>query len=901
MILTTFRPTTVLVLLFTIPVVPASAQSAGATIAGIVVDQNGSLPIAGAKVELDVGRTPVATTATDGNGSFIFPGAPPRTYTIVITGPGLSATRSDSIDAHIGQTRTVRFAISRSATGTSNVIGRTQSVSAVGSASLQTSSTITQSVNPTVLQNENYLRLGDGLATLPGVNVSKTGSANLGGDLYVDIRGFGPGETQTLIDGHPIGPFGVGVAAVGAGGYNFQDSPLAALSRAEVTYGSGGVALYGIDAIGGTINQLTLTPTIAPQLLIRQSFGDQGRLSTALQASGTVGKFSGILVHGVQGTYGVFSPTSIAQTGTILNGNLTTANLHGIVDSVSGNYKLNNDLAKVRYAFSPATSLTLTAFSATSWDDKTGNGDNNFSPPEYVAYNAQRNLGKGGCASTQVPITTDAGHGCMAVSQYAQIASGPAGGGSGAWQALQNQDYDAQFHTQLGQHVIALDSFVDNYALDYNRDASWISCGFRTCSTIFSTNNTYRTYGSRLSDDIATQSNDFGFGVYTQHQTNIQLGSGYRPPYGGTSNNAFLRDAWTPPGQLSYFLNAWFKHYNANGDSSLDPRLSVVYRPTKSDVLRATAGDALGEPQMSVLFGAPVVIPPGLLPVVSPIHCGLPAVVASVSNPHVGPEKASDVELSYGHRFASDTTAQVVLYDVNETGKIFSGNLPAAGLASTLVGAGGPTYLNALAGVLSAACPGTGITPANVLNYASVNTTFNTATARAKGIEISGRIRALPSLYFDYSYDVQSSVVDNVPNSILAITPTLINGAQSQSYPLHKASLGVDYTTTHGFEARLDSNYVGTNNALNRQPYVFLNAMLSQAVGKDTLVNLGVYNVTNSNADNYGRLGLGTYTPVNHFFTSVFPNSLSEGAIAERFGLPPTSFAVSLTQRVSRP
>ena len=77
--------------------------------------------------------------------------------------------------------------------------------------------------------------------------------------------------------------------------------------------------------------------------------------------------------------------------------------------------------------------------------------------------------------------------------------------------------------------------------------------------------------------------------------------------------------------------------------------------------------------------------------------------------------------------------------------------------------------------------------------------------------------------------------------------------------------------------------------------------MLSQAVGKDTLVNLGVYNVTNSNADNYGRLGLGAYVPVNHFFTSVFPNSLSEGAIAERFGLPPTSFAISLTQRVGRP
>jgi len=766
---------------------------------------------------------------------------------------------------------------------------------------------MTQSVNPAVLQDENYLRLGDGLAALPGVNVApgstgaSTSSANIGDSLYIDIRGFGAGETQTLIDGHPIGPYGVGGLA--ASGYNYQDSPLFALARAEVTYGSGGTALYGVDAIGGTINQLTLNPTIAPQIIVRQSVGDQGRISTALQASGTSGKFSGILVHGVQGAYGVFPPANIAQTGTISSsgGNLTTANLHGIVDAVSGNYLLNNDLAKVRFAFSPTTSITLTGLSATSWDDQTGNGGNNFSPPQYVAYNAQQRLGTGGCTTTEVPIVTDGGPGCLPLAQYAQIASGPAGGGSGTWQALQNQDYNAQLRTQVGKNAIALDSFVDNYAIDYNRDASWISCGFQPCNTIFSVNSTFRTYGSLLSDDIATAGNDLGFGVYTQHQTNIQLGAGFRPPYGGTSNNVFVRDAWTPPGRVSYFLNAWYKHYNANGDSSLDPRLSVVYRPTVSDVFRATAGNTLGEPAMSVLIGAPDVAAPSLVPIISPIHCGAPTVVATVSNPNVGPERASDIELSYGHRFGGDTTAQVVLYDVNETGKIFSGNRPATGFAGTLVGAGGPGYLDALAGVLGAACPGERITPANVLDYASVNTSFNSATSKAKGIELSGRIRAERSLYFEYSYDVQSSVINNIPNSILAISPTLINGAQTEAFPLHKASLAVDYTDHHGFEARIDANYVGNNNAFNRQAFTFLNGMLAQAVGKNTIVNLGVYNITNSIADNYGRLGLGVYVPVNQFFTGAFPNSLSEGAFAERFGLPPTSFAISLTQRIGRP
>ncbi len=165
--------------------------------------------------------------------------------------------------------------------------------------------------------------------------------------------------------------------------------------------------------------------------------------------------------------------------------------------------------------------------------------------------------------------TTDSGHGCMALSQYAQIASGPAGGGSGAWQALQNQDYDAQFHTQVGAHM-------RSRSIRSSTTTHWTTIatrrGFHAASEparpYCRLNNTYRTYGSRLSDDIATQANDFGFGVYTQHQTNIQLGAGFRPPYGGTNTNVFLRDAWTPPGQLSYFVNAWYKHYNANGDSS---------------------------------------------------------------------------------------------------------------------------------------------------------------------------------------------------------------------------------------------------------------------------------------------------------------------------------------------
>jgi hypothetical protein len=70
------------------------------------------------------------------------------------------------------------------------------------------------------------------------------------------------------------------------------------------------------------------------------------------------------------------------------NGFLTSATLRQITYPVSGDCLLRNALGKLTYKLSSATNASFTAYNATSWPDKTGNGDNDYNAPSYMLSNA---------------------------------------------------------------------------------------------------------------------------------------------------------------------------------------------------------------------------------------------------------------------------------------------------------------------------------------------------------------------------------------------------------------------------------------------------------------------------------------------------------------------------------
>lgn len=870
--------------------VPAAARQTGIDIAGTVLDAGSGLPVANATVDLERGTQKVSETKTAADGGFRFANEAQGIYNLAIIAQGYQGTRSsDLVLTSADSVVRYQVAIVRAAANDAN-LKTIRSVQVGGRGSLQTTTTVNKSVDPQILQSENYMRAGDALASVPGLNAGT--SSAVGDDLSISIRGFNSSETATLLDGHPIGPIGArgGSSAVGGGGFDYQDSPFFNLRNVQAIFGSGATGIYGASTIAGAIDFQTIDPTLAAHGLVTQGIGDNGKNMTGLQATGTLGKLGYALGHAVEGTYGMFAPQSIEQTG-LLGNDLTSANRAANTYTVSGNYTLRNDLLKLVYTFDPSMSLSLTGYSANSWDDKSGNGDTDFNTYQYVLYNAQQSTQDPNCPAGQLTVTTDAGSQCTPYAQYAKAASGPAGGGPSPWQAIRNQDYHARFAKTIGSHTVTLDDYYDNYAVDYNRS---ISGGFDpacNCFTGFFQSNFYKTNGFLAGDEFLTGRHDVGFGFYTQHQrhTNDRYNSDTngivrQPEYDLNQYAYYVRDQYQANSKLSLWGNLWFKHSNSANATSIDPRLTVMYRPASADVFRVTAGRSNSDPDPALAF-SPITFDTNFN-ALNP-NCSGMTQVASGGNPALKPETATDVEASYGHKFAGGTTIQADLYDAVEQNALFAGVIPLSQLGVLP----NQSVLDGLYQRISSICPNI---PNPTLANLSAATSYNAASGRYRGIELSAAVNVVKNLRAIADYDIQSAVFENVPDYILQNNQYIINGTQIAGVPLRKANVGLSFANPAGLAAQIDGHFIDSNNGWNRPAFWFANASISDDVGPLTL-NLGANNLFNSAAQAYGLIGLGTYTPVNAFNAGNYPNALAEGS--EEFGLPYRQIWFTITRR----
>ena len=889
----------------------ASAQTTSTGIvSGILVDSAGGVPIAGASVTLLQGTSQIATTTSDANGDFSFANQAAGIYSVLVRAQGYSAVRNSELVVTPGATTQFRAVLDRASTTGTDIreIGRVSAAS--GRGNLSTSTTITQSLSSDLIQAQGYNRIGDALGTLPGLNLNGL-SSSVGDDLSVNIRGFGTSETSTLIDGHPIGATGPG-----SGGFSFQDSPSFAIGRTVVTVGSGALGLYGTDAIGGTIDMQTIEPTQKPHFTVTQGFGNFGKSFTDLQATGTADKLGYAFVHAVQGTYGPWAPAQRVQTNG-LGLDFSSGNIAANTYSTSGNYLLRNDLAKLNYAFDDKTNFTFTYIDASSWDDKSGNGDNCYNSVPYQAYQGQQTINSGpntypGNANPGDPgsitctgsiaVNLNSGPACVDTNTYAALSNGLVPGGPGPFQAHRLNDYHARLTHAFGTNFVTVDYFTNRFSTDYNRN---VAGGLDPSGTFLTggyNSSFVDTTGLLVSDDITTANNDLGFGYYVQHQKEFGSQTFYdqtnnptalttiqNPVFAPGEYDVFLRDVLNAGKPVAYYLNAWIKHSTVTKGTYFDPRLSFVFRVSPSDVIRLTGGRSTGIPDPSLLYGPPNLntTPTNLSHVSVPPLLNL---VGSVANPGLQPETATDLELAIGHRFKEDSIIQVDFYESFEKNKIFSGqqpisSVPLGPIAQPIYNAFQNQYIAQFCSLQHISpCP---ITAANL----GVTTNFNAASARFQGIEITGRQRFNRNLYADYSYDVQSGVYLGVPDLLLRTQATIINGAQINGLALNKATVAFDYASHRGFEVRVDTNHVGANNSYGRPDFWYSNGFISQDLGKLTTLNVGVQNIFNQASSDVSTVGIAPFVATNQFN----PYSQNRQVNFATTGLLPTQYTASLT------
>jgi outer membrane receptor protein involved in Fe transport len=914
----------------------AEAAVGSGKVSGFVVDQTNGLPIPRATVGLYRGDTFVKAYRTDKDGEFRVESLLPGIYSVAIEVSGYQASRSHDFTVAAGQETSVNIAVGRATqSGESGTLKTIGSVSVSSTSTLASTTTITRTIDPALLQSENNLNLGYALAKLPGVN--STGlSSSISDDQYLNIRGLGASETQALLDGHPIGP--QGVYGINGGGsyptaFNYSNSPIFGLSKVQVTFGSGASGLYGVDAIGGTIDMQTLNPTLTQALKFSDGVGDQGREQTAFNFTGTSGKLAYALAAGVQGAYGMFAPGLVTQTGRPNNnanannggaclGNVTIGSQQVQLPdvspcntalntySVSQNTTLRSGLAKLRYDLSNNTSFTTTVFTSGQQSDSTGNGDNDNIPYDTRLAVVKNNPGN--CALPTDPSGKTSGYlvvvrepstlQCFTAKQLALDSYGPFGGGADRNRGANMADYDFKLQSTSGKNTITADGYYNFYKYyKSSEEASGLDpTGTEYAGTQYS--QFVNTQGYLISDDIQNAKSDIGFGYFGQYQAGSRLdynanGQGiadYETPESSHYNSGFVRASYEFNDKFSVFGNFWVKNDTTIGDTNFDPRLSLVFRPESADVFRVTFGHSTGDPAAELKAAGPPSInvnPTSINPTCTPYNQ-----IGTGGNPGIEPERANDYEVGYAHRFSGDSSIQLNLYYTGVQNQLFQASEPLSQFGSVPIS---PTLLQEIANRIGSVCSGVNpADPATVLPFLSIGTTFNAASAVSKGIEFSGRQRMTRHLYFDYSYDLQSVVQNGINVGILSSNPFIINGAQVEGIPINQGTVGLDYAN-RGLEVRMDGYIVGSNNPSERPGYNTWNGFVSQALKRNLAVNVGVQNIFNQAWQRYGYFGHAPLIPENQYFNDTNPiqQYVNTGS-NEEFGLPIRSFSLTLTSKV---
>ena len=192
-------------------------------------------------INVTLNNTVIGTT-TDATGHYFLKNLPIGTFTLRVSGVGYRTVEKEVV-LESGKTIEVNFLTAETSLALNEVV-----VSANrNETNRREASVVVGVVNPKLFAATNSVCLADGLNFQPGLRVEN--NCNNCGFTQVRINGLEGPYSQILIDSRPV------FSAL-SGVYGLEQIPVNMIERVEIVRG-GGSALYGSNAIAGTINIIT--------------------------------------------------------------------------------------------------------------------------------------------------------------------------------------------------------------------------------------------------------------------------------------------------------------------------------------------------------------------------------------------------------------------------------------------------------------------------------------------------------------------------------------------------------------------------------------------------------------------------------------------------------------------
>jgi outer membrane receptor for ferrienterochelin and colicins len=317
----------------------ATAQSGNHVLQGRVADSNGAV-LPGASVTLHNLSTGLErNSVTKADGSFVFPNVRDGRFRLTATITGFAAT---SVIVELPRNEAITLQLEPGA-----LAERITVISGSRQEELRESlNTKVDVIGRNRIRDTGYESVAEVLQELPGVLTRRGTASGNSGSGGEQIQGIDSRQVLVLFDGQPV----IGARGIKSGIINLDRQSVGNLESIEVVKGASS-ALYGSDAIGGVINQITREPRAPMELNLTASGGSQGRADYRGDIGFGGEKFSAFF----SGERHKQNPFDLTPT---------------TFDTTGAGYGRTDAYAKLRYKFTP--NFSLGAWSRGYWNQSRG-------------------------------------------------------------------------------------------------------------------------------------------------------------------------------------------------------------------------------------------------------------------------------------------------------------------------------------------------------------------------------------------------------------------------------------------------------------------------------------------------------------------------------------------------